>query len=201
MRCVFGLDEAGRGAWAGPVTAGAVCLPADPAIAALLVGVNDSKQLSARRRAALIDLITAHALTWGVGMVDADVIDQIGIVAATCEAMRRALAAAHDRQPGVIPDHLLIDSIKCPAFGVPHDALIRGDSRSLSIAAASILAKVTRDRAMIEYGQQYPLYGFGVHKGYGTALHQHMIREHGISPLHRRTFQPMRGLLAQERLL
>lgn len=198
---VFGLDEAGRGAWAGPVTAAAVCLPASPDIAPLLAGVYDSKKVTPLRRAALFETITRHALTWGVGIVEADKIDTIGIVPATCEAMRQALAAAHQRTPAIVPGFLLLDSIKCGTFeGVDHTPYVRGDSLSLSIAAASILAKVTRDRLMTGMDEELPLYQFGTHKGYGTAQHRAALHAHGLSPVHRRTFKPMSTLLA-ERLL
>ncbi len=189
-RVIVGLDEAGRGAWAGPVSAGAVCLPLDRVdLPQLLAGVYDSKQLSARARTKLVERIQTTALAWGVGRAEAHEIDAVGIVPATCLAMERALALV---QQHVTPDYLLIDSIRWTNRVLPHSALIRGDSLSLSIAAASILAKVTRDSWMVEYDAQYPDYGFAAHKGYGVAQHHAALREHGTTPLHRLTFAPMR---------
>ncbi len=191
-RVIVGIDEAGRGAWAGPVAAGAVCLPLDrDDVAQLLAGVYDSKQVSARTRAQLVDRIKATARAWGVGRAEAHEIDALGIVPATCLAMERALALV---QAQVTPDYLLIDSIRWPSRQLPYSALIKGDSLSLSIAAASILAKVARDGWMVEYDAQYPGYGFAVHKGYGVATHHAALREHGPTPLHRMTFAPLRQL-------
>jgi len=196
---VFGIDEAGRGAWAGPVAAAAVCLPPRADLNQALRGVTDSKQVSARRRILLADVIKQHAVCWGIGFASAMEIDAIGIVPATCLAMRRALdqALAQDNAP--TPDHLLIDAIHCIQFGFPFQALVKGDSRSLSIAAASILAKVSRDALMTNLAVDFPGYGFEIHKGYGTARHQAALQRSGPCALHRRSFRPLRDQL--ERLL
>lgn len=195
---VMGIDEAGRGAWAGPVAAGAVCLPADRAdLLKVLAGVRDSKQCSARQRVTLTEKIKAAAIGWGVGSASAQEIDRLGVVRATCEAMRRAVEAMQSAFPHVNRDYLLIDSIKWhdPAgWGTPYQAIVRGDRLSLSIAAASILAKVWRDQYMTLLHQQYPDYGFAHHKGYGVASHQAALAEHGATPEHRRTFAPIRRL-------
>ena len=189
-RCIVGIDEAGRGAWAGPVSAGAVVLPLErPDLLQSLEGVNDSKQLSARIRESLIDGIKSIALAWGIGRAEADEIDTLGIVPATCLAMRRAIDALH-----LDPDYLLLDSIKWRGFPDKHidyEAIVRGDSLSLSIAAASVLAKVSRDAWMVEYDVQYPGYGFAIHKGYGVPQHQAALRDLGASPLHRMTYKPL----------
>ena len=189
---IAGLDEAGRGALAGPVVAAAVLLPLDkPEKLALLRDVNDSKQVTARKREAFYDLITAHALAFGVGAVAASEIDEIGIVPSTRRAMQLALA-----QLPVTPDYLLIDGrIRLAAVNLPQVSIIRGDSLSLSIAAASILAKVTRDRLMVTLSASYPLYGLERHKGYGTAVHLSALSEHGPSRIHRHTFAPIRQSL------
>lgn len=190
FRVIVGIDEAGRGAWAGPVAAGAVCLPLERAdLPDALAGVYDSKQMTARARANLVSAIQTTARAWGVGRAEAAEIDQLGIVAATCLAMERALQVA---QSVVTPDYLLLDSIRWTNLTLPHAALIKGDSLSLSIAAASILAKVARDGWMVEYDRQYPGYGFAAHKGYGVAQHHAAIREHGVTPIHRLSFAPMR---------
>ncbi len=192
---IAGLDEAGRGALAGPVVAAAVILPLENRpLLAELAGVNDSKQLSAPVREVLFERITAHACSYGVGVVEADEIDRIGILPAT----RRAMQAALERlDPG--PAALLIDGrIRLPRVNLPQESIIRGDGRSLTIAAASILAKVTRDRLMIAHDPQHPGYGFAAHKGYGTAAHLAALTRHGPSLLHRRSFAPLRlGLFGE----
>jgi ribonuclease HII len=207
-RFVIGIDEAGRGAWAGPVAAGAVCLDYRAAadLGVRLIGVNDSKQVTPRRRALLVSQIQTHALAHGVGFADASEIDALGIVRATCNAIHRAIAALVDNGAarGVTPDFLLLDSIKCdPAAlfpvgqGVPplpHRPLVHGDQLSLSIAAASILAKVARDTLMVEYDAAHPGYGFASHKGYGARAHQTALAEHGPTPIHRMSFRPMKLL-------
>jgi ribonuclease HII len=186
---IAGLDEAGRGALAGPVSAAAVILPLhNPTALAQLSQVNDSKQLTTRQRAHLYDIITATVLAYGVALVDAVTIDQIGIIAATKQAMTDALT-----QLTPAADYLLIDGrIRLQQINLPQQAIIRGDAKSLSIAAASILAKVTRDRLMIELDAHYPHYGFAQHKGYGTARHLAALAQHGPCPLHRHTFAPIR---------
>lgn len=183
---VAGLDEAGRGPWAGPVVAAAVILPADPAVGAALTGVRDSKQLSAQQRAQLLPIIQQVALAWGVGAVPADQIDRLGIVPATRMAMEQALAALP-----VPPQALLIDAVRLPAIPLPQRNVIHGDALCLSIAAASIVAKVTRDRLMAEMDERYPGYGFARHKGYGTRVHAQALATLGACPLHRRSFAPV----------
>lgn len=192
-RCVAGLDEAGRGAWAGPVVAAAVILPPhDPALARHLLGVRDSKQLTPARRGALLETIQRHALAWGVGAVPPGGIDEMGIVAATRKAMYLALQALSSRA-----DYLLIDYLRLPEVALPQTSMPKGDARILSIAAASIVAKVSRDRMMVELDAQYPGYDFGRHKGYGTAQHRAALAALGPSPIHRLSFAPLRSFAAQ----
>lgn len=188
MQWVAGIDEAGRGAWAGPVVAGAAVLPQTLAVAETLAGVNDSKQLSERQRERLYVQITAHAADWAVGLASAAEIDAAGILPATRLAMQRAIAGL-----ACPPQHLLIDHVRLPALPVMQQSITRGDSLVLSIAAASILAKVTRDRLMVEADQTWPGYGFARHKGYGTAEHSRQLRLLGPCPIHRTSFQPVRG--------
>lgn len=189
---VAGLDEAGRGALAGPVVAAAVILPLhDPERLHPLAGANDSKQLSARQRDALFDLIITHALAYGIGSADNAHIDSHGIISGTKLAMQRAL-----EQLQTNPDYLLIDGrIRLNQVNIAQKAIIRGDSRSLSIAAASILAKVSRDRAMVRLDGQFPDYGFARHKGYGTVQHLAALASHGPCPSHRHSFAPIRQQL------
>jgi ribonuclease HII len=187
---VAGVDEAGRGAWAGPVSAGAVILPPHFELMDNLAGVRDSKQMTPRQRAQWVVKICAAALAWGVGMATAEEIDALGIVPATRLAMQRALAQL---QPPA--QHLLVDALRLPQNNLPQQALIKGDARVLSIAAASVLAKTARDALMVELAQQYPGYGLERHKGYGTAAHQAALLELGPSPIHRKTFAPVRKLL------
>lgn len=176
---ICGIDEAGRGPLAGPVVAGAVILPTDCEILYL----NDSKKLTEKRREALFLEIKEKAVAWNVGIVDAAEIDQINILQATYEAMRKAITGLE-----VTPDLLLNDAVEIPDVQIPQVKIIKGDAKSVSIAAASILAKVTRDHLMIEYDQKYPNYGFARHKGYGTGVHIEAIRDYGPCPLHRKTF-------------
>lgn len=192
-RVIAGVDEAGRGAWAGPVVAGAVCLPLDrDDLTALLEGVRDSKQLTPHARAGLIERIQTTAVSWGIGRAEHSEIDRLGIVPATCLAMQRAVDDARRRAPNVQPDFLLLDSIRWRSLQQKHLALVKGDQLSLSIAAASVLAKVHRDTLMTELDALYPGYGFAAHKGYGTALHQAALRTLGASPIHRMSFAPLR---------
>lgn len=186
---VAGLDEAGRGAWAGPVVAAAVTLPPDAAVASRLAGVADSKQLSASQRERLFDLIGREAVSWAAGVVPATQIDAQGIAAATRAAMQAALASL-----APAPDFLLIDYVRLAGLATPQRSLPKGDSKVLSIAAASIVAKVTRDRLMGELDQLFPGYGFRQHKGYGTAGHQASLRQLGPCAAHRMSFQPVRGV-------
>ncbi|MCI6886992.1 MAG: ribonuclease HII [Lachnospiraceae bacterium] len=176
---ICGIDEAGRGPLAGPVVAGAVILPKECEILFL----NDSKKLSEKKREALFVEIQEKAVAWSVGVVGPDVIDEINILQATYEAMRRAIAGL-----GVQPDLLLNDAVTIPGVAVEQIPIIKGDAKSVSIAAASILAKVTRDHMMVEYDALFPEYGFAKHKGYGTADHIRAIRESGPCPIHRRSF-------------
>ena len=176
---VCGVDEAGRGPLAGPVCAAAVILPADLQIE----GLNDSKKLTDKKRRELFDVITQNAVSYGIAMASEQEIDEINILQATFLAMQRAID-----QLTIRPDLALIDGNRAKDFGLPVRTIVKGDSLSASIAAASILAKVTRDRLMEEYDAQYPQYGFAVHKGYGTKRHYEALREFGPSPIHRKTF-------------
>ncbi|MDP9316095.1 MAG: ribonuclease HII [Chloroflexota bacterium] len=184
---IAGVDEAGRGCWAGPVVAAAVVLGDsvlnDPTV---LAGVNDSKQLTAAQRTRYADTIRAQVGGIGVGVVPAFLIDSFGIVEATRLAMELAVLDLP-----MLPDALLIDAMRLPACALPQRDLIRGDSLSLSIAAASIIAKTMRDRLMQQLARAYPRFGFGQHKGYGTAAHMAAIAAHGLTPHHRRSFRPM----------
>ena len=179
IRMICGVDEAGRGPLAGPVYAAAVILPRGLHID----GLNDSKKLTEKKREALFDVITSEALAYGIGSADEKEIDEINILQATFLAMRRAIA-----QLAVRPDLALIDGNRESDFGVPAQTVIGGDGKSANIAAASILAKVTRDRVMLEYAREYPQYGFDVHKGYGTKRHYEALREFGPCPIHRQSF-------------
>jgi ribonuclease HII len=188
---IMGFDEVGRGTWAGPVTAAGVCLPVERKdLTKFLVGVRDSKQMTPRQRAALVDKIKTVALAWGVGSASAAEIDDIGIVPATKLAMRRALDMANFQ-----PDCLMLDSLVWPEVDIPQISLIKGDTLSLSIAAASIVAKVWRDEYMKTLDHDYPQYAFGVHKGYGTAKHQTALQLYGVCSQHRKTFAPIRKVL------
>ncbi len=186
---VAGIDEAGRGPWAGPVVAGAVVLPPDPAVARALAGVRDSKQLSPRQRERFFAVIQSAAVCWAAGVVPSDEIDRLGILPATRLAMRQAIDALDAL--GDAPQALLVDAVRLPAIPLPQRSLIHGDALSLSIAAASIVAKVTRDRLMVELDAQYPGYGFVRHKGYGTPRHAQALNELGPCPIHRRSFAPV----------
>ncbi len=184
---VAGLDEAGRGAWAGPVFAASVVLADNgPALSRLLGRVDDSKRLTPLARACLFDEVLACAAAVGVGSAANDEIDAIGILPATRLAMARALQAMP-----VSPDFLLLDFLTLPGIALPQRGIVHGDSLSLAIAAASILAKVSRDRWMAGQDQAFPGYGFRQHKGYGTAGHQAALRRLGPCPLHRQSFRPL----------
>ena len=176
---ICGVDEAGRGPLAGPVAAGAVILPKDCTILYL----NDSKKLSEKRREELFLEIWEKAVSYSVGIVGPERIDEINILQATYEAMRQAVSGL-----GVVPDLLLNDAVTIPELAIPQVPIIKGDAKCVSIAVASILAKVTRDHLMEEYDRQFPQYGFAKHKGYGTAAHVAAIREFGPCPIHRRSF-------------
>ncbi len=179
---VAGVDEAGRGPLAGPVVAAAVIFP--PYIHETY-GIQDSKALSSKRRRELVHVIRAHALAVGLGIVEHDVIDRINILQATLVAMRLALT-----QIPLPIDYVLVDGNRAPLFDRPCRTVIKGDSRSLSIAAASIIAKVARDDLMLQWHEKFPQYSFDRHKGYPTAAHLEAVRRYGLSPIHRRSFHP-----------
>lgn len=183
---VCGIDEAGRGPLAGPVVAAAVILPKGMVIPY----VNDSKKLTERRRELLYPEIMEKALAVGVGIVSPERIDEINILQATYEAMRQALS-----QLPVRPDVLLNDAVRIPGVDIPQVPIVKGDAKSISIACASVIAKVTRDRMMVEYDQLYPEYGFAGHKGYGSAAHMEALRQIGPCPIHRKTF--IKGILGE----
>lgn len=178
-KAVCGVDEAGRGPLAGPVFAAAVILPENCEIE----GLNDSKKLSEKKREALFDIIKEKAISWSVASVDEKVIDEINILQATYLAMKNAIEGLD-----VPADYALIDGNRMPPIKIDGETIVKGDAKSMSVAAASILAKVSRDRFMLELDKQYPQYQFAKHKGYGTKLHYEMLTEHGISPCHRITF-------------
>ena len=186
---ICGIDEAGRGPLCGPVVAGAVILPADILTTwedpegMMIEGLNDSKQVSEKRREALYEEITAKTVSYGVGVIPPARIDEINILQATYEAMRLAV-----QDLSQVPDLLLNDAVTIPELPIRQAAIIKGDSRSLSIAAASIIAKVTRDRMMFQYAEMYPAYHFEKNKGYGTADHIQALKEHGPCAIHRLTF-------------
>ena len=185
---IAGVDEAGRGAWAGPVVAAAVILPINFSVSSFPMRLRDSKQLSAEKRASLEPVIKAKALAWGIGCADNMEIDRSGIIAATRAAMTRALEAL---KPA--PQHLLIDALFLPEIYTSQTALIKGDQRSLSIAAASILAKTSRDRWMEALAQTEPGYLFERNKGYGTRAHQEALAQHGACQAHRFSFSPLKA--------
>ena len=176
---IAGVDEVGRGPLAGPVVTAAVILPKDFS----LLGVDDSKKLSPKRREELFEQIKDSAVCWAIGRREPDRIDGINILEATKEAMLDAILALP-----VKPDHVLIDAVRLPGLEMPQTSIIKGDARSVSIAAASILAKVTRDREMVEMAEIYPGYAFESNKGYGTAAHYEGLRALGPCPIHRKTF-------------
>lgn len=184
---IAGVDEAGRGPLAGPVVAACAILPDDFDV----IGVDDSKKLSEKRREELFEQILNKALATGVGIADNSLIDQINILQATKKAMKEALENASkmlEEKTGKQVGHVLFDAVEIQDVNIPQSAIIKGDAKSLSIAAASIIAKVTRDRMMMEYHEKYPYYGFDSNKGYGTKAHYAGIEEHGITPIHRKTF-------------
>ena len=190
-RFVAGVDEVGRGPLAGPVVAAAVVLPEDFDV----LGVDDSKKLSEKRREALYDQILERCLAYGIGMADHEVIDEINILQATKKAMKEAITACNlqlrVKEGGAADAHIdfvLIDAVTLEGLDKPQHGVIKGDAKVLAIAAASIVAKVTRDRMMIEYAKEYPWYAFEKNKGYGTAAHYEGIRTHGTCPIHRMTF-------------
>lgn len=192
-RYIAGLDEAGRGSWAGPVVASAVILSLDRTdLSRQLEGVRDSKQLTPRQRERLYGIIRSAALAVGVGSVPPDVIDELGIVSATRQAMGLAIV-----QLDPPPDFLLIDFLNLPGLSIPQKSIASGDALALSIAAASIVAKVTRDRLMVKWGARYPEYGFARHKGYGTRRHREALVRLGPCPIHRLSYAPMKLMLQE----
>ena len=176
---ICGIDEVGRGPLAGPVVAGAVILPKDCQILYL----NDSKQLSEKKREELYDVIMEQAVATGLGYVSPERIDEINILQATYEAMREAIANL-----SVAPDLLLNDAVTIPGVSIKQVPIIKGDAKSVSIAAASIIAKVTRDRLMVQYDSVFPEYGFASNKGYGAAMHLEALKKYGPTPIHRKSF-------------
>lgn len=190
---VAGIDEAGRGAWAGPVVAAAVVFSPAIDLSERLLGVTDSKKLSAAQRRILLQHIQAVAQAWGVGQASASEIDAFGILPATRLAMQRAVQALV-----ITPDALLIDAVRLPELPQPQQSFFFADSISLSVAAASIIAKVTRDQLLCELANQYPHYGFAQHKGYGTAQHRAALAQHGASPEHRLSYRPLQTPMAAQ---
>jgi ribonuclease HII len=183
---IAGVDEAGRGPWAGPVYAAAVILdPARP-----IAGLADSKKLNAKKRDALFDVIQRDAKAWAIASASAEEIDAINILQASLLAMRRAVESL-----SVQPHKILVDGLHCPKVSMPARAVVKGDAKEPAISAASILAKVARDREMQKLHKKYPHYGFDAHKGYGTALHIAALAAHGVSPVHRRSYAPIVKLL------
>ena len=186
VKFIGGVDEVGRGPLAGPVYAACVVLPEDFD----LLGVDDSKKLTEKKREELYEGICATAISYGVGFVENNVIDEIGIVPATKKSMLQAVAEANKKllSNGNKIEHLLIDAVKLNEAGIPYDAIIGGDSKSVSVAAASIIAKVSRDRLMKKWDKVYPGYSFSSNKGYGTKAHYEGLNKLGPCPIHRRTF-------------
>lgn len=180
FKTICGIDEAGRGPLAGPVYAAAVILP----LGLEITGLNDSKKLSEKKREELFDVICEKAVDFSIGIADEKEIDEINILNATFLAMKRAVDGLK-----IKPDYALIDGNRYPRIGgVTEETIVKGDGKSMSVAAASILAKVSRDRYMLEIAEKYPQYCFEKHKGYGTKLHYEMLEKYGISPVHRKTF-------------
>lgn len=180
IESICGIDEAGRGPLAGPVVVAAVIMPKD----SFIEGVNDSKKVSEKKREILYDFITKEALAWGVGIVDQKEIDEINILQATKKGVTQAL-----KELKIKPQQILVDALtNIDTLGVPYTSIIKGDAKCYSIAAASIVAKVTRDRIMRQWDEVYPMYGFEKHKGYGTKMHIEAIQKYGLCPLHRLSF-------------
>ena len=180
FKTICGIDEAGRGPLAGPVYAAAVILP----LGLEITGLNDSKKLSEKKREELFDVICEKAVDFSIGIADEKEIDEINILNATFLAMKRAVGGLK-----IKPDYALIDGNRYPCIGgITEETIVKGDGKSMSVAAASILAKVSRDRYMLEIAEKYPQYCFEKHKGYGTKLHYEMLEKYGISPVHRKSF-------------
>lgn len=191
-RFIAGVDEVGRGPLAGPVVTAAVVLPEDFDV----LGVDDSKKLSEKRREELFDIITERAVAYGIGICDHQEIDEINILQATKKAMKKAIQECDrklsekgpEEHPAPCIDYVLFDAVEIEDLDKPQEAIIKGDAKVLAIAAASIVAKVTRDRMMVEYAEKYPWYAFEKNKGYGTAAHYEGLWDHGTCPIHRMTF-------------
>ena len=180
FKTICGIDEAGRGPLAGPVVVASVVMPAD----SMIEGVNDSKKISEKKREILFDKIIEEAISYGVGIIGHDEIDEINILNATKKGLTMSL-----QELTVNPDIIVVDALEhIDTMGIPYESIIKGDAKCYSIAAASIIAKVTRDRIMREWDKVYPEYGFEQHKGYGTAKHIASIKEYGLCPIHRRSF-------------
>lgn len=183
MRLVAGVDEVGRGPLAGPVTAAAVILNPD----ILIEGLADSKSLTPKKREKLCEEIKQHAIAWAVGSASVEEIDQINILQASLLAMKRAIESLN-----IKPDHIQVDGNFLPKLDCSMEAIIDGDNLIPAISAASIVAKVTRDKGMLDYDQLYPGYGFAKNKGYGTALHMQALKDLGVTPIHRKSFAPIK---------
>ena len=180
IETICGIDEAGRGPLAGPVVVAAVIMPKD----SMIEGVNDSKKVSEKKREALYEQITKEAIAYGVGIIDQKEIDSLNILNATKKGLTTAI-----KELKVKPERILVDALTgIDTLGIPYTPIVKGDAKSYSIAAASIIAKVTRDRIMREWDELYPMYGFEKHKGYGTKMHIDAIKEYGLCPLHRLSF-------------
>ena len=180
MKYVCGIDEAGRGPLAGPVVVASVMLPEN----SMIEGVNDSKKISESKREKLYDVILSEAISYGIGIIYQDEIDEINILQATKKGLHEAVANME-----IKPNVILVDALTgIDTLGIPYKSIIKGDAKSYSIGAASIIAKVTRDRIMREWDKVYPEYGFAGHKGYGTAKHIEAIKKYGLTPIHRRSF-------------
>jgi len=185
-KLIAGIDEAGRGPLAGPVVAASVILPDD----FKLYGLTDSKQISKKNREIYYDYITEQAVSYSVEVIDVQTIDRINIFEATLLAMKNSYRNLH-----IKPDFLLVDAVELKVNDIPYDSIIKGDAKSLSIAAASILAKVSRDKIMMDYDHIYPAYKFSDHMGYGTKDHLQALKTNGISPIHRKSFSPIKELI------
>lgn len=180
IETICGIDEAGRGPLAGPVVVAAVIMPRE----SIIEGVNDSKKVSEKKRELLYEKITEEAIAWGVGIIDQKEIDEINILNATKKGLTLAI-----KELKIKPDRILVDALNgIDTLGIPYTSIIKGDAKCYSIAAASIIAKVTRDRIMRQWDEIYPMYGFEKHKGYGTKAHIEAIKEYGLCPLHRLSF-------------
>lgn len=200
---IVGMDEVGYGALAGPVVVGAVCLPLAPGtknlkIKQMLAGVRDSKDMTVNQRTTLVETIKEHAITYGLGSASAEEIDNMGMARALREAMSRALSALQENAPERFKiDCVFLEELPWPEMAETQRLIhiVEGDKRSLTIAAASVLAKTWRDEEMVKFSEQYPEHGFAAHKGYGTLIHRRALREHGVTPIHRKSYKPVMQVL------